>query len=542
MSPAIRAMQSPVQSLVAGNSLHDSETAQPPISVRSLSRSFGSAQALDHVDFDVPQGAIYALVGPNGAGKTTLVKILLNIIRPSSGTAAVLGKSSTHIVGDAFTRIGYVSENQELPEWMTVTQLLSYLRPFYPQWDITLEEQLVRQFDLPPDRKLKHLSRGQRMMAALLSVLPYCPSLIVLDEPFSGLDPLVRDELIESLLERATQDSNPPTILISSHDLAEIESLASHIGYLDRGRLLFSEEISSLSSRFREVIVTLNPTAALPLNSGSSGAGERSAPGIATSSQTVNYPASWLLPETGASMVRFIHSQADTEPVHDQIAAHFPIEIDTPQGFHWFSHYQQVGSDFNAVNPYQTLDIFMPLSVFNRIGDTSVNLRLSLAIVKYQTEATRSFIAELPGFASPGRGNCPLLPDGLAASCLYPLRLPAPVDLSAQISELPCLDSASITSHPAHSFVGMDTNYIAFDFDPVATSQMNFWRDLSEKSPPHDVYICPGSAITLTPHIIADRERLSFNQQEVVLASYARHLSGKRLAPATSVPRQSEQP
>ena len=232
---------------------HDSVPAQPPVSVRALSRSFGSALALDHVDFDVPQGAIYALVGPNGAGKTTLIKLLLNIIRASSGSATVLGKSSTHILGEAFTRIGYVSENQELPDWMTVTQLLSYLRAFYPQWEMTLEEQLVRQLDLPPDRKLKHLSRGQRMKAALLSVLPYRPSLIVPDEPFSGLDPLVRDELIENLLERAAQDSKPPTILISSPDLAEIESLASHIGYLDRGRLLFSEEISSLSSRFREV-------------------------------------------------------------------------------------------------------------------------------------------------------------------------------------------------------------------------------------------------------------------------------------------------
>jgi hypothetical protein len=212
------------------------------------------------------------------------------------------------------------------------------------------------------------------------------------------------------------------------------------------------------------------------------------------------------------------------------------IEIDTPEGFHWSSHYQQVGADFNGGNPDQTIDIFMPLSVFHRIGDTSVNFRLNLAVVKYQTEATQPFIAKFPGFASPGRGNCPLLPDGLAASCLYPLRLPASIDLSAQISELPCFDSASITSHTAHTFVGMDTSYIAFDFDPVATSQMNFWRDPSEKTPPHNVYICPGSAVTLIPHIIVGRERLSFNQQNILLASYVRHLMGKRSAPVTVVP------
>jgi hypothetical protein len=218
------------------------------------------------------------------------------------------------------------------------------------------------------------------------------------------------------------------------------------------------------------------------------------------------------------------------------------IEIDRPQGFHWSSHYQEVGADLNAANPDQKIDIFMPLSIFNRIRDTSLNLRLNLAVVKYQTEPTQSFTAESPGFASPGRGNCPLLRDGLAASCLYPLRLPAPIDLSAQISELPCFNSADNTSHTAHSFVGMDTSYIAFDFDPVATSQMHFWRDPSEKGPPHSVYICPGSAVTLTPHIIAGRERLSFNEREIVLASYVRHLMGKRLAPATIVPQQPEQP
>ena len=113
---------------------------------------------------------------------------------------------------------------------------------------------------------------------------------------------------------------------------------------------------------------------------------------------------------------------------------------------------------------------------------------------------------------------------------------------SAQVSDLPCLSPAGTASHLAHSFLGMDTSYIEFDFDPVATSQMNLWRDPSEKVPPHAVYICPGSAVTLTRHVIAARERLSLNQQDIALASYARHLMGKRLAPATIVRRQPEQP
>src|SRR5262252_7595026 len=145
---------------------------------------------------------------------------------------------------------------------MTVGYFLRYLRPFYPQWDIALEDELVRQFDLPRDRQLRHLSRGMRMKAALASSLAYRPELIVLDEPFTGLDALVREELIGGLLERA----EGTTILISSHDLADIESFASHVGYMENGRLRFSEEMTTLVGRFRQVEVTLGAPASLPAN------------------------------------------------------------------------------------------------------------------------------------------------------------------------------------------------------------------------------------------------------------------------------------
>ena len=226
----------------------------PAVFTENLSKSYGRTSALSKVTLTAPQGAIYALVGANGAGKTTLIKLLMNIVRPTAGRARVLGIDSGALAGAAFNRIGYVSENQELPEWMTVAFLLDYLRPFYPQWDRGLEKQLIAQFDLPLTRKLKHLSRGMRMKAAFAGALAYRPSLIVLDEPFSGLDPLVRDELIEGLLDRAPET----TIFLSSHDLAEIESFASHIGYVEQGRLLFSEEMSALADRFREVTITLD--------------------------------------------------------------------------------------------------------------------------------------------------------------------------------------------------------------------------------------------------------------------------------------------
>ena len=226
------------------------------IETNLLTKHYRRTVALDKVALEIPEGAVYALVGANGAGKTTLIRLLMNIFPPSSGSATILGVASGEMNGHAFERIAYVSENQEMPDALTIGELLNYVRPFYPRWDSELEAQLVRQFDLPLQRKLKHLSRGMRMKAALASVLAYRPALIVLDEPFSGLDPLVRDELIESLKER----SGETTIFLSSHDMSEVESFATHVGFLEEGRLLFSERLSVLADRFREVEVTMSET------------------------------------------------------------------------------------------------------------------------------------------------------------------------------------------------------------------------------------------------------------------------------------------
>jgi ABC-2 type transport system ATP-binding protein len=250
-----------------------------------LTKRFRGTIALDRLNLSVPEGSVFALIGANGAGKTTAIKVLMNIHQPTSGSAEALGVDSRKLSAREFQQIGYVSENQEMPDWMTVGYLLAYLKPFYPTWDDARAEELLWQFDLPRDRKLKHLSRGMKMKAALASSLAYRPKLIVLDEPFSGLDPLVRDEFIEGLLESASE----ATILISSHDLAEIESFASHVGYLDRGKLQFSEEMTALSARFREIEVTLDAAPVLP----------------------TNWPATWLRRETSAAVVRFVESQFD---------------------------------------------------------------------------------------------------------------------------------------------------------------------------------------------------------------------------------------
>jgi ABC-2 type transport system ATP-binding protein len=268
------------------------------IRTENLSKKFKDLAALDALNLNVPEGAIYALVGPNGAGKTTTIKILMNLVRASSGRAEVLGIESSHLSRREFTNIGYVSENQEMPGWMTVEYLLEYLKPFYPGWDCALVKELQRQFDLPPRAKIRQLSRGMRMKAALTSSLAYRPKLIVMDEPFTGLDAMVRDQLTEGLLEQAAGT----TVLISSHDLMELESFASHVGYLAHGKLCFSEEMSSLTERFREVEVICEAQPVLPSE----------------------WPEAWMCPRTSAAVLRFIESRFDSEKTAAEIRRRFP--------------------------------------------------------------------------------------------------------------------------------------------------------------------------------------------------------------------------
>lgn len=259
------------------------------IQITELSKSFRRVPVLNRLNLDVPAGSVFGLIGPNGAGKTTTIKILMNILKRDSGSADVLGVDANHLGPTHFEKIGYVSENQQMPGWMTIDYLFRYLKPFYPTWDDGRANELLEQFKLPRDRKLRHLSRGMWMKTALASSLAYRPRLLVMDEPFSGLDPLMREDLIEGLIESA----NETTLFISSHDLADIESFASHIGYLYDGRLQFSEEMSTLSARFREVEVVVDCPVML--------------------SDCRGWPEHWLRPEASPAVVRFVESRFEPE-------------------------------------------------------------------------------------------------------------------------------------------------------------------------------------------------------------------------------------
>lgn len=198
------------------------------IATRNLSRAFGRRPVVRDVTLSVPEGSVLALIGPNGTGKTTTIKTLVNILEPSSGEATVLGTPSTQLGPAQFQQIGYVSENQELPDWMTVAELLTYCKPMYPSWNDAFCESLLRQLDLQSDQKIKSLSRGMKVKAALLSSLAYHPRLLILDEPFAGLDALVREEFIRGMLELTGQDRW--TVLIASHEIDEVERLEQSAG------------------------------------------------------------------------------------------------------------------------------------------------------------------------------------------------------------------------------------------------------------------------------------------------------------------------
>jgi ABC-2 type transport system ATP-binding protein len=230
------------------------------IRVENLWKRFGRFDALRGLSFSVPEGSAYALIGANGAGKTTTIKVLMNILEPSQGNATLLGVDSRRISPQQLRQIGYVSENQEMPAKLTVAQYFAYLRSFYPRWDRELETSLQRQLRLPSERRLGDLSHGMRLKMALACALPFRPKILILDEPFSGLDPLVREEFMEGLLGQAGE----MTILVSSHELGEIDGVATHVAFLDEGKLLFEESMGDVIARFREVRVTLEREASAP--------------------------------------------------------------------------------------------------------------------------------------------------------------------------------------------------------------------------------------------------------------------------------------
>jgi ABC-2 type transport system ATP-binding protein len=215
---------------------------EPVIEVSRLTRRFGAKTALDSVSLSVPRGGVYGLVGANGAGKTTLIRHLLGLLQPERGTVRVFGLDPVAEPVGVLSRVGYLSEDHDLPEWMRIDELIRYSRAFYPRWDDAYAEELRRAFALEPAARIRTLSKGQRARAGLLTALAHRPDLLVLDEPSSGLDPIVRRDILGAVLRTIADEGR--TVLFSSHLLEEVELVADHVTMIREGAIVLSAPLA----------------------------------------------------------------------------------------------------------------------------------------------------------------------------------------------------------------------------------------------------------------------------------------------------------
>ena len=218
------------------------------VETRELTKRFGDNCALTGLTMTVPRGHIVGFLGRNGSGKTTTIKILLDVIRRTSGEATVLGESTGSVA--ARRRIGFLGEDKRLYSYMTVREIIAFTRPFFPTWRVETETRLLTDFELPLDRKVSALSKGMRTKVGLLLNLCRHSELLILDEPSEGLDPVMTEQMLQSLVQQAADGT---TIFFSSHQVAEVEQIADHIIAIEKGRVILEGSLDHLRKTFRRI-------------------------------------------------------------------------------------------------------------------------------------------------------------------------------------------------------------------------------------------------------------------------------------------------
>lgn len=227
------------------------------IQTKALTKDYGGF-VLDGIDLALPGGTIMGLIGENGAGKSTLIKCLLGIIKPTAGEAELLDQPAVQALGE----VGYVPDECPFSDVLKVKQVGGFLSGVFPTWEQERFEGYLEKFDLPGDRKIKELSRGMKMKLTIAAALAHRPRLLVLDEATSGLDPVVRDEILDEFLAFVCDEDH--AILISSHITSDLEKICDYVTYLHKGRLTVSGAKDELLERYGKVSCSRAELAAIP--------------------------------------------------------------------------------------------------------------------------------------------------------------------------------------------------------------------------------------------------------------------------------------
>ena len=223
------------------------------ITVRDLTCRFKNKVALDSVSLEARAGRVFGLVGENGAGKTTLMKHLLGSLTPQSGEVRVLGSEPTRDPVSVLAKIGYVSEDRDLPRWMRINELLRYTAAFFPDWDQTYAEAMLEQFNLDPTARVRNISRGELAKAGLLLALAHRPPLLLLDEPSSGLDAVSRREILAVVVRSVAEEGR--TVVFSSHLLDEVERVADDVAMIHHGKVVLNDSMDAIKAAHQRRIV-----------------------------------------------------------------------------------------------------------------------------------------------------------------------------------------------------------------------------------------------------------------------------------------------
>jgi len=217
-----------------------------------LTKKYGKHQAVRGMNLSVQAGSVCAFLGQNGAGKSSTIKMLLGMIHPTSGSGSIFGhridKESDSLL--IRQKVAFVAEDKRLYDYMSVGQIIHFTRSFFPRWDHDLEARLLEQFELPPERKIRQLSKGMRTKLALLLGFARGCELLILDEPTEGLDPVAIEDVLQIVVSLAAQGT---TIFFSSHQIVEVEQVADHVLMIDRGKLVLDAPMDRVKEQYRHI-------------------------------------------------------------------------------------------------------------------------------------------------------------------------------------------------------------------------------------------------------------------------------------------------